>query len=847
MSRRSRHQSAGVWIVALALLRSLRRRRMRVAAAFAAGVCGLALTTAVFVISWSVLDAIRDVKISSLDHADWAAVARSSSGMDASVAQRIRRAVRGAHVAPVILANTRLVDGGTEPFLLVGATTELERLLAPREQRQMRRLPVLRGDALYLTQEAAKDRHIRVGDTVALQTPGGVRSWRVTGLIEGSFANRGQVAFATLPTVARAFERPRSIDMLFIGLPTAASDGHARLQRAVAGVATIVRPDHMTDGWAKSFRSLRSLLAVFALLALLTSAGVLYFAWRLTVEEERLNVARLCLVGASKRHLAVAATLIAIPALCICLLVGAPLGLALGASLSGFTDRLVTLAQLAAHPRTPIVKPVLATAAIGGLTLTLAWIGATMALLRVPLIESITARRAAPAPRSVRGAAIATLTAGVASMVLLRIPATHARALAAAGLLLTLLGASMVGPALAGAVLSRLPGWTALAAGREVTHGLRRSSSLVAVFALAVAMAIGLDGAAGSLRRQMDANVRAWTKADIFVDAAPPGENLQDDKFAPWREAAVKRTPGVVASGWFAYSLLDMGPHRVSLWSWGSGDGIRGLQRLVALDVTDGPSGARFWQALERGEIGVSTNFARLNDVGVGDTIVVPGRSRAWRLPIAAVVNDLVSDGGVLFVSPRRYAQLSGDRRRYQFAAALAPGANVRAARAHLQHAFGAAYPDSVVWDQAEIRGHFASLTSGLLQAFGLVARVLFLLALLIGATAITAGVSARRRSLAIAQMVGASRRLVRRQVIVEHLTLGACAWIVGVPVGLALVPAIVNVVAVVAGLLPGIQLGWSSALVTLPLTLALVVMALLLATRRSSTPTNLAGAIADE
>lgn len=68
---------AGSRLAALTLARSLRRRKVRASAAMMAGICGLALTTTVFTFSFSVLDAIRGVALTSVKRANLVAVSKN--------------------------------------------------------------------------------------------------------------------------------------------------------------------------------------------------------------------------------------------------------------------------------------------------------------------------------------------------------------------------------------------------------------------------------------------------------------------------------------------------------------------------------------------------------------------------------------------------------------------------------------------------------------------------------------------------------------------------------------------------------------------------------------------------
>jgi putative ABC transport system permease protein len=844
---RGRGIRAGAVLVAITLGRALLRRRVRAVSTIVAGIAAVALTTAVLVVSFAVLDAIHGSRFAALDRADWAVVARSSSGIRLDLLARIERSVPGATVVPELTVNTRLGDASEDPILVVGAPRRLAGLAAPQTRRQFDGLPPLGPGEVYLSSGWASRHGLAVGGRLALQAPGGVVDWRVAGLVDADLGNGGAVALAPFSAVAGAYERRGVADAAFVGGPGPPDAYRRRLLAAGDGAVAVVPPDQVGSSYAKSFESVRNLLNLLTLIVVLVAGAIVFFSWRLTIEEERSSLARLRLVGVTRSNMLAAAAILVAPWLAISMLVGAPLGLLLGAGLSGFSDRLVELTQLAAEPGTPIWRPILGAFLNAQLMFGVATIGAVVALTRMPVIEGITGRGAERRARPLIASLALTLVLLAAAAASLWLLPVRLRGIALVPLLLLIPATAGLVPRLLGGAISAVGGWTALITGRDLAHGARRGAAFVAVFALAISMSLAIEAMAHSLQSEIGRSVDAWTKGQVFVQTAKSGSNLADDKFTPAAERQLAATPGVAATAYFTYSTVELGGRRVPLWTWGSAAGSRGIGRFVDLDVADGPSGAGLWRALEGGAVAVSSNYAYLHRVAVGDVLAVPTQEGERRLRVAAVFKDLASDGGVLVLAPRVYEAVTGDPRRYQLIADLAPGARFAAVAARLRAELGDRYPGLVVWDQGEIRHRFQELNSQLLQSFRVLARILFLLALLVGATSIAASLAARRRSLALERLIGSPGALLRRQIAGEYVSLGVCAWLIGLPIALAAGPALVRALAGGTGLVPDLSFPWPLALAALPLTIAVSGLALLLAGGLRDEGASISHAVAEE
>jgi putative ABC transport system permease protein len=844
---RGRQARAGAILVATALGRALLRRRIRALSTIVAGVAAVALTTAVLVVSFSVLDAIQGSRLSALDEADWAVVARSSSGMDLDRLDRIERSVPEATVIPSLTVNTRLGDGSEDPLLVVGAPRGLVKLASTETLRKVAQLPPPRGREVYLSRDWAADHNLSPGDRLLVEAPGGTVAWRVGAIVDADFGNDGALALASLTAVADAFDRPGVADVAFVGGPGPPQRYRDRLVAATGGAAAIVPPDQAANSYTKSFESVRNLLNLLTLIVVLVAGSIVFFSWRLTIEEERSSLARLRLIGVTRLNLLAAAAILVAPGLFISMLLGIPLGLLLGSQLSGFSVRLVELTQLAAEPGLPIWRPLIGAFLNAQLMFGVATIAAVLSLARTPIAGGIAGRvrEGSERPLAFSVAAVAVLLA--AALLSLWLLPIRWRGIALVPLLLLIPASSRVVPKLVGAAISIPGNWTTLIVGRDLSHGARRGAGFVAVFALAISMSLAVEATARSIQAGIDASVRDWTHGQVFVQTAKSGSNLAEDKFAPAAERVLAGTPGVAATAYFTYSTVELDGKRIPLWTWGSPKGQASLRRFVALDVTDGPSGQAFWRELDRGAVAVSSNYAYLHRVAVGDSLTLPTQAGQRRLQVAAVFKNLASDGGALVVAPAVYEALTGDSRRYQLIADLSPGASFDSVAGHLRSELGNGYPGLVVWNRDEIRHRFEEINSQLLQSFRLLARILFLMALLVGATSIAASLAARRRSLTLERLIGAPSRLLRRQIVGEYLSLGACAWLVGFPLALAASPALIWALALGTGLVPDLSFPWALALIALPLTAMVSGLALLLAGGLREDGAAISPALADE
>lgn len=841
----------GTRLAARSLLRSLLMHRLRAAAAVFAGALCVALTAAVAVVSTAVEDAIEGAPITSAVEADWVVQARSSSGMELSVTRRLRAAAPDAELAPMLAVNTRLARGDHAPLLVVGTTRAAAAFLPAALRGAVRDLAQARQPAddglagsLILSRAWATARGLGRGDRIAIEAPGGVTRWRVVALATGPAANGGAVVLGTLSRIATAFDRPGALDLVLAsaGPATSRERLRAKLARAAGPAAAVVAPADTAASNVRAFEPIRNLLRLFVAIVVLAAAATLFLSWRVALDDARAQLAGLRLSGARMAHLGGGATAVLALVLAASVALGAPAGILLGAALSGFTRDMVSLSQLSASPELPVVEPLLQALAVTTLAFVCALWASLMTIRRLTVIEAVVGRTTSTR-RAALGAALAGAAASLGASALALGFAGGTHPLLLAPLLMLLVCLALLGPLVLGAVVRRRPGFSALAAGRELTFSARRSASLLIVFGLAIALALALGGVAQSLRTGIDGGVRAWTLADLYVQSAPSGDNLLDDKLAPRVARDVASVEGVKRVGYYTYSTVELHRTRIWLWTWGPRAQAPGLARF---NVVEGPSGAALWRALDGATAAVSSNFHRLYGTGVGDRIAVPGAREARRLRVVAVIDDLTSPSGLIVVGPRTYDGLTADRRRFQLIADARDGAAIADVQVAIRSMLRGAHPGLVVYDRHAIRERFGALTGGLVQAFVVFSRVMFVLALLIGGATLATSLSVRERSLALTRLAGASAAQVRRQLLIESLALGACAWIIAAPIGLGLTSALMAAVSAQTGLLPAVRPAWWLFALSLPIALAMSMASLLVAGPRRRMPAT-AAALAEE
>jgi ABC-type antimicrobial peptide transport system permease subunit len=817
-----------------ALLRSWRNKRARAIATLASAVIGITMVTMVVGVVTSILTAIDSGTGLSALHADVVVGARSPAGLSPDIAAAVTDEANGsddvAGTAAVSFANSRIAGDKTGVLAIVGLDGPASFLPGFSDGDAALAAPA--ADRALAVTQAWADRHdLSAGDSVELTSPGGTLSWTIEAVVHADVPNGGAIALTSQSAVLESFGRQGS-DALLVDLTADAdrSGTIARLEGITGGSAIVGSADDVIRPEHASFALVRQILAIVATVGLLTAATVLFVCWRLLIEDERDTIARLRLIGARPRTLALGAGRLFAGLTLVAVAIGVPLGLGAAAGMTLFARQVVNLTGLAASPQPPgLLAPAAAGVVAAVVMVTFAWLTGLRAFLRVPPIEAVrgvtaSAPRHAPVVPLLLGGAALAAAAVLASRTL---PAQ----LVGGSMVLTLAAAvalAMALPSIVGALVRRRGGFGRLAVGRELAAGTGKRTGTVAVLAIALILSIGLAGQAASLSNGLHSSVEAWTKGDLYVMPSEPGVNLRDEKFPADVPGQLERLDSVEEVVPFTFLPFKYEDRNVQIYAWDLAE----QSPVVDLDVAEGLDDSELWPALGSGDVAVSSNFAWVHDLEVGDTVELPTASGTITPRIVALVDDYTFDTGIIFTGYDTYTTITGDDRVLDLIVQVADGATVAEARDDIRGELGG-YPGLTVWTGAEMEEQLMGLFGQVLaivQAMGLFCLAL---AVLLGVTSTVAAVASRQTSIALTRLVGASRRQASRQLIGESMAVGVMAWLIAFPIGLIAVRVLVRAVGSQSGTFPPVQMPWAVAAAMLVAALAAAALAVLLPSRR--------------
>lgn len=835
------NRASAVALVARALARGWWRRPIRLIATVCGGVGGVLLAVAVLTISVPVLQSVRLAPLEAIDPEVVAVSAKAPVGLSAELATGITVAT-GARSARILMASTNIrgADDYT-PARVLGVDTGLPSMLESGA-RSEDFAPLLPGQ-VYVPRRWADEHGLAVGDSVEIATPTGARPWRVADVLGDEATGGGTAVIMGIGDLSAAFDRGSAVDILLLRGDAEVAE---RAREIAGGAALVGPPDEIFAPYSRVFRTPLLLVWMFLLVGLLTGAVVTFLTWRLALADARPVLARLRLIGVRTSDLVLGSGLVMIPMLLCSYVFGAALGVAIGRGLDSIGAQIANFTQQALDSRTGLAIPLAGGFATAVAMFGFAWLSGILGLRRVTAIDAVTGRDqtavhatgvgrplAAGAVCFAAGALIVATAGTVASPVW----SSLTSAAAVPFLVVAIVVLSVVLPVVAGTVIRRLgSGATTLFVGRQLEVYWRRNAALAITFAIALVTSIAVSGASGSIRGDLEASMVRWTQADVFVQAAPIGQNLADETLPPALADEIRALPGVEGVYAFSMSLMVLGEDRYQVSSL-SGD----IGRATDARILEGP--ADVLDHLSGSDIVASSNFARTRSVGVGDSVELPVADGTRTGRVVAIVDDSTSDGGLVYVGADLYRDITG-KGVFSFAILVSDGAEAQVT-AGLESMLAQRYPRAAVLDRDAYRASVSSALGRLMSSFGVLAWVMFGVAAVVGVTTLASNIFERRRGLVLIALSG-DPRPGERLLGAEAAVIAGLAWVIAVPAGLLVTVAMLGVQSLMSGLAPRIDLPLGMIGVSLPVTLVAVACAVWIA-RRSVASSSPAEVIADE
>jgi putative ABC transport system permease protein len=829
----TRMRTAPALLVARALTRSWLRRPVRLTVAMAGAIGGVLLTTAVLTIATPVLMSTRLPPVAGIAPNAIAVVARAPAGISRELVTKVAD-VPGASLATrVLLASTtvRVGPGDFTPVIALGAD-----------------IPLLGAGQADLEENWASRHHLRVGSLLEVTTPAGLATWRVAALFHGAFANNGSSVIVSVATVARAFDRGAAVDLLLLRPHGDAAAVRRRLAALVNGAADVLAPNRIFASYARIYRTPLLLVAMFGAIALLAGGVVLVLTWRLALADARPILSRLRLLGARSSDLLLGSGLVLLPVLLACYAMGAAAGCLIGRSLTSFQSQIVNFTGQAFDPSSSLLLPLLGGLVAAVALFSFAWLTGIWQLRRVTAIDAIVGSDVTGFGRSqARRMTFVGLGALVLAGAAVAIASGTLRALAAVPLLLAVAILSVALPVLAGVSIRKLSaGASGLLLGRQLEVQWRRNGVLATTFAIALLSSITVFGVASGIRGDIEESDTRWTKGQLYVTAAPLGQNFESETFPMSMRDRIDAVPGVRSTDTFSYVNAVVRGARHLVETIG-GDAAE----LTAPRLTAGPAdvikgGRSLFDILTRGDVAVSSNFARTQDVGVGSTFELPVPDGHRIVRVVAVIDDSVSDGGMIIVGSRLFEQVAGASRVFYVGVALDRGADERVVRERLRALVANRYPRAQVLTVGQYRADVSSLLGRLMGSFSIFAWVMYGVAAVVGTATLASSLAERSRAVALTRLIGGRRRSVRNLLGAEAMIAVTIAWVLAVLGALLAIPMLIAGQSVFSGLLPRARLPLDMVGISLPMAAITTAVALFVA-QRSVGELPLAQSIADE
>ena len=636
-------------------------------------------------------------------------------------------------------------------------------------------------DALGLAPPGAGKAQAR---DVSLKLRGSAFPLRVTAVLgPGTVHGLAQalVAFMPLERLQLLAQLPGRISRILVQTkPGAEQTVRTELQRLAGGHATVAAADQDLTLLHQALRPSNLASGLFAAIAGLLGFLFAFNAMLLSVPERRQAIADLRLSGTRRTAIVemvmFQALLLGLAASLLGLLAGYALALGVLHQSAGYLSETFLLGR-----RTILGVLPIALALAGGIL-------ATCVPSAVPLLD-LRRRRAVDAVYFEQGIADGALGAraqwrlALAAIVLLTLatiafllaPALALLAAAALALTTTLMVPVVFAGALgaAGALAERAQNLTilpvALASLKTTTL---RSLALAATGALALFGAITLGGARDDLLHGLHGYTATYVaQANIWV--LNRGEVGAVTSISPaGYTTRIARIPGVASVGAFQGEFANQGGRRI--WLIAQPPDANG--RLLCSQIVTGNCLAARKRLREGGWVGVSTQIAREQHVGLGGPLKLSTPTGTAYLRIAALTSNFAWTGGAVLMNTSDYARLWDTRAPTALGVDLNSGANAASVQREITAALGPASGLQVLTAPQRANRINAIAAEGLSQ-LAEISTLLVFAAILAMASALGSAIWQRHASFAELRLSGAKPARLRRILLCEAtLILGASA-----------------------------------------------------------------------
>ncbi|WP_049563976.1 ABC transporter permease [Streptomyces sp. SBT349] len=720
--------------------------------------------------------------------------------LPASLVEEVR-AVEGVASAEGVVFDTSItvVDGEGESVSSSNGAPTIGTGWGPDMQRSMDlasgREPGGPGEAL-LDVDTAERADVAIGDELRIISVTGTHEVTVTGLAAFRTTNPGAPHILLEPEAART-ALLGSPDLI-TGVNAMAVDGVADAElgeRIAAGIGADHDIDTRADNEAAMQDDVGGFLDVmryamlgFAGIAVLVGIFLIVNTFSMLVAQRTREIGLMRAVGASRRQVnrSVLTEALLLGVVGSVVGVGAGVGLAVGLmklmDSAGITMSTSDLTVAASTPVAGILVGVVA-------TVVAAWLPAR----RASKVSPMAALRDAGTPgdgaagrvRAVLGLLL-TVTGGAALVAAAASEeASDGSLYLALGLLLTLVGAVVVGPLLAAgvvrvlsAIVLRAFGSVGRMAGRNARRNPRRTGATAGALMIGLALVGSLSVVSTSVVASASDELDRSVGADFIVDTS--GQPI-----TPEAAEAVRSTPGLA-------HVTDYTGVQVELTT---ADGASTTEEMIAADPTYAQDlrartvSGELAAAYEPDRLSVGETFAEEHGLAVGDVLTARfvGGDSGVEMTLGAITSEdtLLDQGAMYMAMDTARAHLPEERmplNSVMFAQAEEgqKDAAYEALKANL-----APFPQYDVSDQADYKQSLEDEIGMLLNIVYALLALAIIVAILGVVNTLALSVIERTREIGLMRAIGLSRRQLRRMVRLESVVIALFGALLGLGLGL--------------------------------------------------------------
>ena len=312
----------------------------------------------------------------------------------------------------------------------------------------------------------------------------------------------------------------------------------------------------------------------------------------------------------------------------------------------------------------------------------------------------------------------------------------------------------------------------------DLSGSRRRAWSTTASVFIAVATIITVGGAARNQVQTTSEDLAVMSESDIWISTTRSDDLPIGFTFPSAAADELALIPGVttVISESLHYAVLDGERHVVV--------GVDGRANYAVLQL----AGVEAVDAVENGDGAVVTSqFARVHDLDVGDTIVVEGSRETIELPISGISHTIsASNSGTVVIHRDHYQSAFGDAGASGFQLLTEPDADEAAIIAAARDLLTGPQPIEIesgdTWADDAI-----ATTSDAANAFLIILAAIAAVTSIATLNSTASSVTERRRSLGVLRSLGAAPAQVRALIFIEVMAAGLVGAGVGLLVGLIL------------------------------------------------------------